>query len=52
MAKKKPVKKSAKCPHCNGTGEKKIVNGKKKGNRGELKVCKILTERIGAGKFN
>jgi len=43
-----------KCSQCNGTGEltRKKINGKKKGNRGELKVCKILTEKLGIGKFN
>jgi len=42
------------CSKCGGTGEiiKKKINGKNKGNRGELLVCKILTEKIGIGKFN
>ena len=55
MAKKKNKKKEeVKCSHCNGTGTaiKKKVNGKQKGNRGELAVAKILTEKLGLGKFN
>jgi len=41
------------CPQCNGTGKfkRKKINGKKKGNRGELKICKILTEKLGMGSF-
>ena len=55
MAKKKKQEViNSKCPKCNGTGEfkRKKINGKKKGNRAELNICKILTEKIGMGKFN
>lgn len=55
MAKKKKQEIiKTKCPQCNGTGEfkRKKINGKKKGNRGELKVCKILTDKLKMGKFN
>lgn len=53
MAKKKKLE-PMKCSQCNGTGTviKKKVNGKQKGNRGELAVAKILTEKLGFGKFN
>jgi len=42
------------CPQCNGTGKvkKKRVQGKHKGNRAELRICKILTERLQLGIWN
>ena len=55
MAKKKKQETiTIKCPQCNGSGElkKKKINGKKKGNRGELRISKILTDKLKMGKFN
>ena len=54
MAKKKKQEIiEAQCPQCNGTGKfkRKKINGKKKGNRGELKISKILTDKLGMGRF-
>jgi len=54
VLKKKKEEEKLICKQCNGTGVsvRKKINGKKKGNRSELNVCKILTDKLGMGKFN